>query len=168
LWSTVVGKKYLILLRKEFAMEGFKQILFPVDLSEVSPKIVPYVREMAEKFEAEVHLLFVARILQHFTSIYVPHPSINQFEEEMKKGAEKKLQEFIEEYFKDAPCKARVILGDAAQEVLNYIQSEGIDLVIMGTHGRKGLEHIIFGSVAERVVKHSPVPVLTVNPYKEV
>jgi nucleotide-binding universal stress UspA family protein len=59
-------------------------------------------------------------------------------------------------------------LGDAAQEVLNYIQSEGIDLVIMGTHGRKGLEHIIFGSVAERVVKHSPVPVLTVNPYKEV
>ena len=149
-------------------MEGFKQILFPVDLSEVSAKIVPYVREMAEKFEAEVHLLFVARILQHFTSIYVPHPSINQFEEEMKKGAEKKLQEFIEEYFKDVPCKARVILGDAAQEVLNYIQSEGIDLVIMGTHGRKGLEHIIFGSVAERVVKHSPVPVLTVNPYKEV
>jgi nucleotide-binding universal stress UspA family protein len=149
-------------------MQAFKQILFPVDLSEASPKIVPYVREMAEKFEAEVHLLFVARILQHFTSIYVPHPSIYKFEEELKKGAEKKLQEFIEEYFKDSPCKAKVILGDAAQEVLNYIQSEGIDLVIMGTHGRKGLEHIIFGSVAERVVKHSPVPVLTVNPYTKV
>ena len=58
-----------------------------------------------------------------------------------------------------------IILGDAAEEVLNYVQSEGIDLVIMGTHGRKGLEHIIFGSVAERVVKQSPVPVLTVNPY---
>jgi len=71
------GKTYLILLRKEFAMQAFKQILFPVDLSEVSPKVVPYVREMAEKFEAEVHLLFVARILQHFTSIYVPHPSIS-------------------------------------------------------------------------------------------
>ena len=146
-------------------MHDFKKILFPVDLSEVSSKIVPYVREMAVKFEAEVHLLFVARILQHFTSIYVPHPSISKFEEEMKQGAEKKLQEFTEEYFKDAPCKGKVILGDAAQEVLNYIQSEGIDLVIMGTHGRKGLEHIIFGSVAERVVKHSPVPVLTVNPY---
>ena len=146
-------------------MHDFKKILFPVDLSEVSSKIVPYVREMAVKFEAEVHLLFVARILQHFTSIYVPHPSISKFEEEMKQGAEKKLQEFTEEYFKDAPCKGKVILGDAAQEVLNYIQSEGIDLVIMGTHGRKGLEHIIFGSVAERVVKHSPVPVLTANPY---
>jgi len=152
-------------LRKEFAMQAFKEILFPVDLSEVSPKVVPYVREMAEKFDAEVHLLFVARILQHFTSIYVPHPSIHKFEEELVKGAEKKLQEFTAEYFKDVPCKARVILGDAAQEVLNYVQSEGIDLVIMGTHGRKGLEHIIFGSVAERVVKQSPVPVLTVNPY---
>ena len=121
-------------------MQAFKQILFPVDLSEVSPKVVPYVREMAAKFEAEVHLLFVARIFRHFTSIYVPHPSIHKFEEEL-------------------------LTGDAAEEVLNYVQSEGIDLVIMGTHGRKGLEHIIFGSVAERVVKQSPVPVLTVNPY---
>ena len=146
-------------------MHDFKKILFPVDLSEVSPQIVPYVREMAAKFHSEVHLVFVARILQHFTSIYVPHPSINKFEKELVEGAEKKLQEFTEEYFKDTPCKAKVILGDAAQEVLNYVQSESIDLVIMGTHGRKGLEHIIFGSVAERVVKQSPVPVLTVNPY---
>ena len=148
-------------------MHDFKKILFPVDLSEVSSKIVPYVREMAVKFEAEVHLLFVARIFRHFTSIYVPHPSIHKFEEELLTGAEKKLQEFTEEYFKDAPCKTKVILGDPAEEVLNYVQSEGIDLVIMGTHGRKGLEHIIFGSVAERVVKQSPVPVLTVNPYRK-
>jgi nucleotide-binding universal stress UspA family protein len=149
-------------------MGSFKKILFPVDLSEASPKVVPYVRAMAEKFEAEVHLLFVARILQHFTSIYVPHPSVSKFEQELIGGAEKKLQEFTEEYFENVPCQGRVILGDAAQEVLNYVQSESIDLIIMGTHGRKGLEHIIFGSVAERVVKNSPVPVLTVNPYRAV
>ena len=149
-------------------MQAFKQILFPVDLSEVSPKIAPYVIEMAVKFDAEIHLLFVARILQHFTSIYVPHPSVNKFETEVIEGAEKKLQEFMEEYFKDVPCKAKVMLGDPAEETLNYVRSEGIDLVIMGTHGRKGLEHILFGSVAERVVKQSPVPVLTVNPYRKV
>ena len=51
-------------------MQFCKKIMFPVDLSEVSPKIAPYVREMAAKFDAEVHLLFVARILLHFTSIY--------------------------------------------------------------------------------------------------
>ena len=149
-------------------MHHFKKILFPVDLSEASPKIAPYVLEMAAKFDAEIHLLFVARILQHFTSIYVPHPSVNKFEAEIVKGAEKRLQEFTEEYFKDVPCKARVVLGDAAQETLNYVRSEGIDLIVMGTHGRKGLEHILFGSVAERVVKKSPVPVLTVNPYGKV
>jgi len=146
-------------------MEFFKKILFPVDLSEVSPKLVPYVKEMAAKFDAEVHLLFVARILQHFTSIYVPHPSIMNFEGEVVQGAEKKLQEFVQEQFEGGPCKAHVILGDPAEEILNYAQAEGIDFIIIGTHGRKGLERIIFGSVAERVVKKSPVPVLTVNPY---
>ncbi len=148
-------------------MQHFKKILFPVDLSEVSPKLVPYVKEMAVTFSAEVHLLFVARILQHFTSIYVPHPSVNKFEAEMVKGAEKRLQEFVDEHFRDDSPKAQVVLGDPAAEILNYAQAEGIDLIIIGTHGRKGLEHIIFGSVAERVVKKSLVPVLTVNPYKE-
>jgi nucleotide-binding universal stress UspA family protein len=154
-------------MRKEFAMQHFKKILFAVDLSEVSPKLVPYVKEMAVTFGAEVHLLFVARILQHFTSIYVPHPSVNKFEAEVVKGAEKRLQEFVDEHFRDDSPKAQVVLGDPAAEILNYAQTEGIDLIIIGTHGRKGLEHIIFGSVAERVVKKSPVPVLTVNPYKE-
>ena len=146
-------------------MRSIKKILFPVDLSEVSPKIAPYVREMTARFDAEIHLLFVARILQHFTSIYVPHPSIMNFEGEITKGAEKKLQEFVQETFPEGSCKAQVVLGDAAEEILNYAEFEGIDLIIMGTHGRKGIERIIFGRVAERVVKKSPIPVLTVNPY---
>jgi len=148
-------------------MQYFKKILFPVDLSEVSPKIVPYVKDMVATFDAEIHLLFVARILQHFTSIYVPHPSVNQFEAEVVRGAEKGLQEFVDEHFRADSPKAQVVLGDPAAEILNYAKAEGIDLIIIGTHGRKGLEHIIFGSVAERVVKKSLVPVLTVNPYNE-
>lgn len=146
-------------------MEFFKKILFPVDLSEVSPKIAPYVREMTAKFDAEIHLLFVARILQHFTSIYVPHPSVSKFEAEIGEGAERKLQEFVQETFPEGSCRTQVVLGDAAEEILKYAEAEGIDLIIMGTHGRKGIERIIFGSVANRVVKKSPIPVLTVNPY---
>ncbi|MBC2709827.1 MAG: universal stress protein [Desulfosarcina sp.] len=60
----------------------------------------------------------------------------------------------------------KVVSGDAADEILKVLEAEDIDLVIMGTHGRKGLEHVIFGSVAEKVVKKSPVPVLSINPYK--
>ena len=148
-------------------MKFAKKILFPVDLSEVSLKIVPYVQEIASKFGSEVHLVFVARILQHFTSIYVPHPSVRDFEGELVQGAEKKLKEFVDEHFQGVSPKEKVVLGDAAEEILNYVRSEGIDLVIMGTHGRKGLEKIVFGSVAERVLHKSPVPVLTINPYSK-
>ena len=148
-------------------MKEFKKILFPVDLSESSPKLVPYVTTMAEKFGAEIHLLFVARVFEYFSGIYVPHPSISKFEDEIVEGAKKRLKEFTEEYFSDFPeTRAEVIAGDISEEILKYTGSKGIDLLILGTHGRKGLEKVVFGSVAERVAKASPVPVLLVNPYK--
>ena len=59
-----------------------------------------------------------------------------------------------------------MILGDAIEEIINYINNEGIDLVIMGTHGRKGLNRVFFGSVADGVIKMSPVPVMSINPYR--
>jgi nucleotide-binding universal stress UspA family protein len=90
---------------------------------------------------------------------------VRSFEAEIIKGAERKLDEFVNDHLPGVSPKAQVVLGDAAEEILNYVRSEGIDLVIMGTHGRKGLEKIVFGSVAERVVQKSPVPVLTINPY---
>jgi len=148
-------------------MTEFQKILFPVDLSESSEKILPYVRMVAKKFDAKIHILFAARVFQYFTSIYVPHPSINKFEQEIIEGAEKKLYEFIDKHFKEYPgTKTAVVAGDASEEIINYVESQGIDLIIMGTHGRKGMDKVIFGSVAERVVKTSPVPVLVVNPYK--
>jgi len=148
-------------------MKEFNKILFPVDLSESSPKLVPYVTLMASKFGSKIHLLFVARVFEYFSGIYVPHPSISKFEDEVVKGAKKRIEEFTEEYFSDFPAtKAKVVAGDISEEILKYTVSNGIDLLIMGTHGRKGLEKVIFGSVAERVAKTSPVPVLLVNPYK--
>ena len=148
-------------------MKEFKNILFPVDLSESSEKILPYVQAVAKKFEAKLHILFAARVFEYFSSIYVPVPSINKFEKEIIDGAEKKLYEFIDKHFKEYPgTKTVVVAGDASEEIINYVESQGIDLIIMGTHGRKGMDKIIFGSVAERVVKTSPVPVMVVNPYK--
>ncbi len=148
-------------------MKEFKKILFPVDLSESSAKIVPYVQAVAGKFNAQIHLLFAARVFEYFTSIYVPHPSINQFEKEIIIGAQKRLYEFVDQHFSEFPAtQTAVVAGDAAEQVISYIGEQHIDLVIMGTHGRKGMDKIIFGSVAERVVKTSPVPVMVVNPYR--
>ncbi|MBU4316478.1 MAG: universal stress protein [Proteobacteria bacterium] len=148
-------------------MKDFKKILFPVDFSEVSQKIVPYVETMAEKFNAEVHVLFVARILDYFVSIYVPHSSINTFEEEILKGGRKSMEKFLSESF-PAPQKVKgeVVLGDASEKILEYVKSNHIDLLIMGTHGRKGLDKVLFGSVADRVSKMCDAPVLLVNPFR--
>ena len=148
-------------------MKEFKKILFPLDLSESSPKIAPVVAGVATKFGARIHLLFVARIFEYFSTIYVPPNSINQLEKNITEGAKKKLYEFADEYFRDFPgTQTAVVSGDPAEEIIGFVQSQGIDLVIMGTHGRKGLDKVMFGSVAERVIKSSPVPVLVVNPHK--
>jgi nucleotide-binding universal stress UspA family protein len=146
-------------------MHFFHKILFPVDLSHASPKIAPYVSEVVTKFEAEVHLLFVVRVFEHFTSLHLPDATIKNIEVEVARGAQKKLQEFMEVFFTTDSCRVRVALGDPAGEILKYVELEGIDLIIMGTHEKKGIESVLFGSVANRIVKKSPVPVLTVNPY---
>jgi hypothetical protein len=69
-------------------------------------------------------------------------------------------------YTTDGKFEEIIVSGAPAQEILKAIEVHAIDLVIMGTHGYKGLQHTIFGSVAENVVKKSPIPVLVVNPYK--
>ena len=148
-------------------MKEFNRILYPVDLSEPSAKIVPYVQSVAQKFGSQIHILFAARIFDHFASMYVPLPSISKFEKELIEGSEKRLYEFVDEHFSEFPqTKTAVVAGDASEEIINYIQEHKIDLVIMATHGRKGMDKIIFGSVAERVVKTSPVPVMVVNPFR--
>jgi nucleotide-binding universal stress UspA family protein len=149
-------------------MDPIEKILFPVDFSEVSPMIAPFVLMVGESFKAEIHILFVARTLEYFSSIYVSPVTIQNFEEDVIKGAEKKMDEFVQSHFKNYPSlRTKVSLGDAAEEILKYIHVEGVDLVIIGTHGRKGLERILFGSVAERVIKMSTVPVVSINPYRQ-
>lgn len=148
-------------------MTAPKKILFPTDLSESAERLVPFVKTMTTRFSAELHVLYIARLFQYFTAIYVPHPSISMFEQELVDGAEKRMEEFQKEHFAEiSDVTATVILGDAAEQILSYATENKIDMIIMGTHGRKGLDKIIFGSVAEKVVKSSPIPVLIINPYK--
>jgi nucleotide-binding universal stress UspA family protein len=151
---------------EEDEMPIIKKILFPVDLSEASPQVVPYVREIAAGLKAEVHVLFVARVMVKYSKLEVPAVYISQFEEEIVKGAERKMEEFLKDHFSDLPVTARVISGEPAEEILNYAAGQGMDMIIMGTHGRKMVERIVFGSVATHVVQQAHVPVLTVKPYR--
>jgi nucleotide-binding universal stress UspA family protein len=143
------------------------KVLFPCDFTENSSKILPYVLSIAEKYNSQIYLLHVVQDLLKWGNVFIPHSSTEVYQKEAMLGAEKAMNRLCEENLQGCPNFKRIIVsGDPASKILETIQSEGIDMVVMGTHGRKGLEHAIFGSVAENVVKKSPVPVLTVNPYK--
>lgn len=144
-----------------------KSILFPVDLSEASPGIVPWVRLMAEKTGAKVYVLYVVRTFEHYTGMGVAWSYAVDLEKAIDSTAQRGLEEFIEKYLEGVPTDAHVIHGYPAEEIIRFANGNEIDMIVIGTHGRKGLERIVFGSVAAFVVKHSPVPVLTVNPYRK-
>ena len=147
-------------------MKKFKKILFPIDFSEVSSEIVPYVISLANKLKAEVHIIFVVRRLENCRSIFVSHAAVENFEMEIVLGAETKMDEFVEAFFNSIiRPKTKILIGDIIEEIIKYIKTKGIDLVIIGTHGRKGMDRILLGSIADRVIKSAPVPVLSVNPY---
>jgi nucleotide-binding universal stress UspA family protein len=148
-------------------MVEVKHILFPCDFSKNSSRILPYVLSLSQKYGSTIYLLHVVEDLLKWGGFYVPHPSLTQYQTELLKSAEEKMEEICEDQMQGCKdFKKIIVTGDPAQEILKAIKVKAIDLVIMGTHGYKGLEHTIFGSVAENVVKKSPVPVLVVNPYK--
>ena len=148
-------------------MVSVSKILFPVDLSESSKKIVPSVKYVMKAMGAVLSVVFVVQDIENYAGFYVPHPSMDLLTTELHKGASKRLEEFVTDNFEDVgDVKADIVSGDPAEEIIKYVHEKEVDLIIMGTHGRTGIDRIIFGSVAEKVVKLSPVPVLTINPYK--
>lgn len=148
-------------------MTKFKKILVPIDFSENSPKVLQTAVDVAERFGASLSIIFVVQSFEDYSGFFVPHMPISQFEDEMLEGAEKKMASFLAENLKPKqPHTSKVIKGDIAEEIIGYASENNISMIVMGTHGYKGLEKALFGSVAEKVVKTSPCPVLTINPYK--
>jgi nucleotide-binding universal stress UspA family protein len=148
-------------------MVKIKRILFPTELRDYSLKILSYVISMSDKYNSTIYLLHVIEDFLKWGGFYIPHISLDLFQREAMEAAGKLMDKVCRLQMQGCPdFERRIRSGDPAVEILKTIESEDIDLVVMGTHGYKGLEHAIFGSVAEKVVKNSAVPVLTINPYK--
>jgi nucleotide-binding universal stress UspA family protein len=143
-----------------------ERILFPVDLTEKSSSLSPYVATFAEKFKAEVHVLYVVRLFRYYVKMYVAPASIEAFESKVEEVARSKMVQFIDENFRELPrVHSDVLFGEPSEAIVKYINDYSINLVVMGTHGRKGLDRVIFGSVAGLVVKNAGVPVLVIKPF---
>ncbi len=148
-------------------MVQINRILYPSDFSGCSFQVLPYVRSVAAKYGAEIYLLYVARNLHLYTSSRKQHISSSTLVEKTLKELEMMLDKFCDKHLLDCPNFNRIVaVGDPGEEIVMTVKKKKIDLVVMGTHGRRGLEHTLFGTVAKYVVMHSRAPVLLVNPYR--
>jgi Universal stress protein UspA and related nucleotide-binding proteins len=145
-------------------MPEIKVIICAVDLSAHSETVAKYAVSFAKSFGAEVHAIYAAPALTQYVGFHVPPSSIEHFVGEIITGAEVSMEKFVAAHLGDVPSKGVVLNGYAAEEIMNYAKANKGDMIIMGTHGRKGFDRILFGSVAEHVVKAATIPVMTIRP----
>jgi len=143
-----------------------KRILWPTDFSELSLHGGRYARGFCELFAAELHILHVVPPpLSTDVSLVVPaEVPVTVSETELIQGAEEALARLVSEHFADLDnVVTKVRFGHPAAGICDYAKEVEIDLIVITTHGRTGLSHVLIGSTAERIVQHAPCPVLTVK-----
>jgi nucleotide-binding universal stress UspA family protein len=139
-----------------------KTILVPSDFSEYAEHAFTWALGLAEKWGAKVLVIHAAPLFSHLAypeSVYMV--DLAKMEQEIVADAEKRLQEFVaKKGASTVTVDTRAVLGDPFWEICQIAEREHADLIVMGSHGRTGLAHVFLGSVAERVVRHAPCPVL--------
>jgi nucleotide-binding universal stress UspA family protein len=149
-------------------MLEINRVLYPTDFSEFSTAALPYAVKVAEQNKSELHCLHVLDIareelLSHgYIVPLAPLPEVS--EDEIIKTGRKRLDAFCAEHVETKqPLVKEVLMGKPFVEIIRYARRRRIDLIVMGTHGRSALLSMLLGSVAERVVRKAPCPVLTVR-----
>ncbi|HTK80886.1 MAG TPA: universal stress protein [Bacteroidota bacterium] len=153
---------------KEITPAAFRlhRILVPIDFSEHSRHALSYALSVAKQFHSEILLVYVVE-----TTVYpaefgfgqVALPSA-QIEEEFMQRGKRELDKLVRSDVKNqVECRAIVAEGKPAQEILTLAQKEEVDMIVIATHGHTGVEHLLFGSTTEKVVRKAPCPVLVVR-----
>jgi nucleotide-binding universal stress UspA family protein len=147
-------------------MIQFKKILCPVDFFKPSSRAFDYALRIAANYDAKVHALHV--VAPVISSVYGAPFGVEDLTADLEKESKRLLQKY-----KDRAAKANiqltteVRLGDIDLGILHSVEAQKADLVVMGTHGRRGFERLILGSVTERMIRHCPVPLLTIAAAKK-
>lgn len=141
-----------------------KSILFPTDFSEGSSEALRYAVDLAQRYGAKLFVVNVIYDVVKATGWYVPHVSVDKMYEDIRESAKKELERFGVEELSALKNVERIVLsGVPHEEIINFAKDQKIDLIVMGTHGRKGVDRILFGSTAAQIVRFAPCPVLTVR-----
>jgi nucleotide-binding universal stress UspA family protein len=145
-------------------LRQIQKILFPLDLDADYQAITPLAHDLAARHDASLLLLYVAPPVTLFPSFYV-NIHMENFEAEIQVTARDRLTTVVKDFFPDFPkLTTRVELGYPADKILQIAEQEEIDLIIMGTRGRRGIERAFFGSVAFKVLQAAPCTIVTLHP----
>jgi nucleotide-binding universal stress UspA family protein len=145
-------------------MEQFDKILFANDFSENSEHAFDYALTLAKKFGSRLIIVHVINEPVDLRGFYVPHISFEKLEKEIEEGAEKMMQKFCRTKIADfTNYETLIVAGIPYEEILKKADAEKASLIVMGTQGRKGIDHFLFGSTAERVVRNARCPVMTIH-----
>ncbi len=146
---------------------SLKKILVPQDFSDYSLHALKYAITFADLFKAELLVLHIVEPIVYPADFSFGQVSIPAMEEEIRKHSEEQLNELVS---KDIPenIKATPIIrvGKPFIEIVEVAKAENADLIVISSHGRTGMDHVLFGSTADKVVRKAPCPVLTIRPHE--
>jgi nucleotide-binding universal stress UspA family protein len=147
-------------------MIQISKILYPTDFSEPSKLALDYAVELAKKFGAELEILHIMFDETQVVSFYLPQVTMQSLSTDIEAGSAKQLEDFISSQprLKEVKFTSKMLKGTPFIEIIKRANEIKADMIVIGTHGRTGLDHVLFGSTAEKVVRKSPCPVFTVRP----
>ncbi len=143
-------------------MKPFRHILVPTDFSDAANQALELALELAPKFEAKITLLHSTWLPPYYYSAYAEGLAwpTEELEGKAKQELDAACSRAKERY---ANVESVLASGEAWERILEAAKERAVDLIVMGTHGRRGISRLVLGSIAEKVVRLSPVPVLTVS-----
>jgi len=148
---------------KEAAMQ-IKTILFPTDFSQGARAAMDYAISLAQDYKAKLILIYVIQDIS-IAEWYIPSSiSAADLVEDMQKSASREMEKWgAETAMKVKDLEKLIVRGVPFVEIIRTAKEKNADMIVIGTHGRTGIDHMLFGSTAEKVVRKSPCPVLTVR-----
>jgi len=143
---------------------SFRAIVVPTDFSDHSLRALPYALGLAEKYGAEIKILYVNEPALQVSDMAWVGVDDRALKDEHVSDARKNMDRIVRDQIPpEASAEAVVRSGDAVEEIIQFAEEAGADLIVMATHGRGGLSHILMGSTAEQVIRKASCPVLTLK-----
>lgn len=146
---------------------NIKRILVPTDFSEISAQAFPYAEDIARQFDAEIHLVHVLEKNPPILLIRSFDMTTESAIQKIEDDARNLLNEWKSKFSNDIKVNAVILRGNDFEEIVYYANNNQIDLIVIATHGRTGLLHTLIGSVAEKVIRYSKIPVLVITATKD-